>query len=83
MKEETPIAVLEKIVENYKSWIANSDRMIELLQPEWDLFEVRSGHNLYVSRAYAEEISNRRRNVKELAAVEAGLAALKAQESGY
>lgn len=49
-----------------KGWLENNNRVLELLQPEWDRFEARNGHNIYAS--------SRRNNLKEIAALEWALA---------
>ena len=66
MTAEEIAAGLGKMIENREQWLANCERMIELLQPEWDRFEARTGHNLYVSRDYAEHTSEARKWRKEL-----------------
>lgn len=72
-------AQIEKMISNRKDWIANCDRTIELLQPEWDKFEARTGHNTYVARLYADHLSERRTHLKELEALEALVSAQEVQ----
>ena len=69
-------AVLTKMIEDRSSWAANNQRMLDLLQPEWERFEAREGHNVYVARIYADHTSSLRKDRKELAALEYALAAL-------
>jgi hypothetical protein len=53
--------------------------MLELLQPEWDKFEAREVHDLYVSRDYAEHTSQARKHRKEIAALEGLLSKLESK----
>lgn len=69
-------AVLGKMIESRSAWAANNQRTLALLQPEWDMFEKREGHNVYVARLYAEHTSALRKDLKELAALECALAVL-------
>jgi len=66
---------LEKMLERRRRELASCERMIELLQPEWDKFEARTGHDLYVARDYADHTSAARTHRKEIAALEHALAA--------
>lgn len=76
--------VIADMIQKRKGWIANCDRTIELLQPEWDKFEARTGHNTYVARLYADHFSERRKHQKELEALEAvAQAALKTKETDH
>lgn len=62
--------VLAKMIEDRRTWAANNVRMLDLLQPEWDRFERRDGHNVYVARIFADHTSSLRKDRKELAALE-------------
>lgn len=44
---------LMKMADSLDQSAANADRMVELLQPEFDAFEARTGHNTYVVRVGA------------------------------
>jgi len=58
---------LDKRAKDAAQWLENSQRIVELLQPEWDKFEAREQHNLYTSRMYADHKSHVRSYTKELA----------------
>jgi hypothetical protein len=73
-----PREVVAKMIADRKQQLKSCERMIELLQPEWDRFEVRNGHDLYVSRNYAEHTSAARRHRKEIDALEVLLTPLPA-----
>ena len=63
------LATLENMLKDRQSMLASCERMIELLQPEWDKFEARTGHNLYVARDYADHTSAAKKHRKEIAAL--------------
>ena len=69
-------ASLAKMIEDRCAWASNNQRVLDLLQPEWDRFEKREGHNIYVARLYADHTSSLRKDKKELAALEYALACL-------
>jgi hypothetical protein len=71
--------VIQKMIETRQKQLASCERMLELLRPEWDKFEARIGHDLYVTRDYADHTSAARTHRKELAALQAALAALSAE----
>ena len=71
--------VLGKMIQDRKGWLEGCERMIELLQPEWEAFEARTGHNIYVARQYAEHFSDARKHRKEIAILEDAKAALEAK----
>lgn len=75
-------AGLDKMIEDRKGWLKSCERMIELLQPEWDRFEARDGHDLYVSRDYANHTSEARKHHDEIETLEAVRAILKEQDDG-
>ena len=62
--------VVAKMIKRRKRELASCERMIELLQPEWDKFEARTGHDLYVTRDYADHTSAARTHRKEIDALE-------------
>jgi hypothetical protein len=66
-------ATLEQMLDTRRQRLASCERMIELLQPEWDKFEARTGHDIYVTRDYADHTSAARTHRKEIAALEAAL----------
>ncbi len=72
---------LTKLLEQNKSQLANCERMLELLKPEWDLFEARTGHNTYVARDYADHFSAARKHREQIALLEAAARAILAQET--
>jgi hypothetical protein len=72
---------LSKLLEQNKSQLANCERMLELLKPEWDLFEARTGHNIYVARDYADHFSAARKHREQIALLEAAVRAIIEQES--
>ena len=59
--------------------LASCERMLELLQPEWDKFEARTGHDVYVARDYADHTSAARTHRKEIAALTDALTAMRAK----
>jgi hypothetical protein len=67
-------ALVTKMIEDRKSQLSSCERMLELLQPEWEKFEARTGHDTYVARDYADHTSAARKHRKEIAALEALLA---------
>lgn len=71
-----PLEVLRDMLDRRKGELVACERMIELLQPEWDKFEARTGHNLYVARDYADHFSAARKHRKVIDALEAGVNAL-------
>jgi hypothetical protein len=74
--EAAHIEAIQKMVKDRRRWLASCERTVELLQPEWDKFDAREPHDLYVTRDYAEHTSQARTHRKEIAALEACLAAL-------
>ena len=75
-------AGLDKMIKDRKGWLKSCERMIELLQPEWDRFEARDGHDLYVSRDYANHTSEARKHRDEIETLEGVRAILKEQDDG-
>lgn len=71
-----PLEVLRNMLDRQKKELVACERMIELLKPEWDKFEARTGHNLYVTRDYSDHFSAARKHRKEIEALEAGVNAL-------
>lgn len=45
---------LDKMIETLEKSAANAERMCELLQPEFDAFNAKTGHNVYVVRDYVD-----------------------------
>lgn len=68
---EEHLATVQKMIERRKRELASCERMIELLQPEWEKFEAQTGHDIYVARDYADHTSAARTHRKEIAALEA------------
>lgn len=76
MVEHTPEAVLQDMLDKRRKWLASCERTLELLQPEWERFENRDGHDVYVARLYADHTIEARTHRKEIGALEAAIAAL-------
>jgi hypothetical protein len=68
--------VLADMLDKRRKWLASCQRVIELLTPEWERFEARTGHDVYVARFYADHASEARTHRREIEALEAALAAL-------
>ncbi len=73
VEDDEMVEMLTKMLDDRKSQFASCNRMLELLQPEWDKFEARTGHDTYVARDYADHTSAARRHIKEIAALEYAL----------
>ena len=73
-------ASLTKLLSDHKSQLATCERMLELLRPEWELFEARTGHNVYVARDYADHFSAARKHREAIELFEAVRAILQARE---
>lgn len=73
MSDPTPVETLTDMLEKRRGWLASCERTLELLQPEWDRFQAREGHDVYVSRLYADHTSEAHTHRKEIAALEAAL----------
>jgi hypothetical protein len=74
-------AVLRGMLSKRRGWLASCERTLELLAPEWARFEARDGHDVYVARLYADHTSEARAHRKEIAALEAALAAMAREQS--
>lgn len=68
------MTILQEMLDQRRAWLASCERTMELLKPEWDLFEARAAHDTYVARLYADHFSEARRHRKEIAALEAAVA---------
>jgi vacuolar-type H+-ATPase subunit I/STV1 len=62
--------VLEKLIDELKQCIENSDRMVELLQSEFDKFNRREANNTYVVREYLRYRNDSARYKLEVEAIE-------------
>lgn len=60
---------------------ANAERMVELLQPEFDAFEARTGHNVYVVRDYVDHKNAAKRQRQEAADIRELLAHRRASQA--
>ena len=60
---------------------ANAERMVELLQPEFDAFEARTGHNVYVVRDYVDHRNAAKRQRQEAADIRELLAHRRASQA--
>lgn len=65
---------LEKLIKTLEDSATNAERMCELLQPEFDAFEARTGHNVYVVRDYVDHMNAAKRQRLEASAMRALLA---------
>lgn len=77
--EGNALKTIEKMLEARERQLKSCERMLELLKPEWDKFEARTGHDLYVARDYADHFSAARTHRKEIEALALAAAALKAR----
>lgn len=73
---EAEVGTLQTMLDQRRSWLASCERTLELLQPEWERFEARTGHDTYVARLFADHTSEARKHRKEISALEAALAAI-------
>lgn len=53
--------LLLKEIKTEEDCIKNCDRLIELLQPEWELLQANELYNVYVARIIADHMSSRRK----------------------
>lgn len=67
---------ISNMLDKRRGWLASCERTLALLQPEWDRFQAREDHDIYVTRLYADHTSEARTHRKEIEALEASLAAL-------
>lgn len=58
---------LMKMAEQLDANATNAERMMELLQPEFDAFKARVGHNVYVVRDYVDHRNAAKRQRQEAA----------------
>jgi predicted lipid-binding transport protein (Tim44 family) len=72
---------LEVRLKNLETWAKNAERMVELLRPEFDAFEARTGHNTYVVRDYVDHQKAAREHRQEMEDIKAILAAGEAASS--
>lgn len=71
------IEVLRKLAEGARRAETGCNRVVELLAPEWELFEKRDGsHNTYASRLYADHVSSARTNKRDADALDRIIALL-------
>lgn len=77
--EGNALKTIEKMLEARERQLKSCERMLELLKPEWDKFEARTGHDTYVARDYADHFSAARTHRKEIEALALAAAALKAR----
>ena len=62
---------LAKMADTAEKAAVNAERMCELLRPEFDAFEARTGHNTYVVRDYLDHRDAAERQRKEASAIRA------------
>lgn len=58
---------LQARITKITGYMANNDRVLELMQPELDRFKARDGHNIYATRLAVDHQSSNRSLAKELA----------------
>lgn len=58
---------LAKMAEHLDGNATNAERMMVLLQPEFDAFNARTGHNVYVVRDYVDHMNAAKRQRQEAA----------------
>lgn len=69
---------LQKRADQIAGYIASSQRVVDLLQPEMDLFNARQGgHDTYTVRMAVDHMSSIRTQNKELADLTDAIAALR------
>ncbi len=64
-----------------RGWIASSQRVVDLLRPEMDKFDARTGHDLYTVRMSVDHKSSIRTQTKEAEEIEAAIARIEALEA--
>lgn len=67
---------LTKMANNLDECAENAERMVALLQSEFDAFEARTGHNVYVVRDYVDHRSAAKRQRQEASDIRSALDAL-------
>lgn len=72
---------LDERAKKEREWAANSSRVVELLQPEFDKFEARTGHNIYTVRLFVDERNAARKGEAFACDLERASAALRARIS--
>lgn len=65
------VETLAKMADMAEKAAVNAERMCELLRPEFDAFEARTGHNAYVVRDYVDHRNAAQRQRKEAFAIRA------------
>lgn len=73
MNAQEIAAGLQKRIDATKAQLTNCERMMELLKPEWELFEARTGHNVYVTRDYVDHLSAARKHREDIGLFEAAV----------
>lgn len=82
---DTPGTLEERLrarIKKINGWIANCDRIAELMAPEMERFEKREGHNIYATRLAVDHESEKRshvKHVKELTEAADEIASLRAR----
>ena len=72
---------LEKRAATEREWAKNSALVAELLKPQMDAFEARTGHNIYAVRMAADHRNDAKKYTAEADDLEAAAAALRAHAS--
>ena len=72
---------LTKMADQLDANATNAERMMELLQPEFDAFEARTGHNVYVVRDYVDHMNAAKRQRQEAADIRELLAHRRAAQA--
>ena len=76
------LARLVKLADQLDQNAANAERMVALLQPEFDAFLARSGHNVYVVRDYVDHQNAAKRQRQEALDIRAAIAAMETSHDG-
>ena len=76
------LARLVKLADQLDQNAANAERMVDLLQPEFDAFLARSGHNVYVVRDYVDHQNAAKRQRQEALDIRAAIAAMETSHDG-
>jgi len=79
----TPGDLVERLrerAEKIRGHIKSSQLIVDLLQPEMDKFEARTGHDLYTVRMAVDHKSSIRTQAKELADLDETITRIKAQD---
>lgn len=74
------VARLVKLADQLDQNATNAERMVALLQPEFDAFLARSGSNVYVVRDYVDHQNAAKRQRQEAFDIRAAIAAMESAQ---